>query len=154
MFFGDRGSMHVCVNKLIESASRPLNDFDDNDNHNLDDWMLSMTCVQEFKKNLSMIKGRPSTYLSGVQAQWRFKFHLSYFEFEYMKHRTMKGMRKSRVKICHLWYSWELTHFERHDSHTNTWVHPLLQDPPGDPAVWRMTRPLLDDPTASPEIHC
>jgi hypothetical protein len=28
--------------------------------------MLSMTCVQEFKKNLSMIKGRPSTYLSGV----------------------------------------------------------------------------------------
>jgi hypothetical protein len=29
--------MHVCVNKLIESASRPLNDFDDNDNHNLDD---------------------------------------------------------------------------------------------------------------------
>jgi hypothetical protein len=64
--------------------------------------MLSMTCVQEFKKNLNMIKGRPSTYLSGVQAQWRFKFHLSYFEFEYMKHRTMKGMRKSRVKICHL----------------------------------------------------
>jgi hypothetical protein len=30
----------------------PLNDFIDNDNHNLDDSMFSIRCVQEFKEKI------------------------------------------------------------------------------------------------------
>jgi hypothetical protein len=54
----------------LESASRSLNGFGDNDNHNLVGLMLSMRCVQELKEKVFEYDQRPPICFGGAQAQF------------------------------------------------------------------------------------